>query len=124
MQYLDKNGVSYFWSKIVEKINESGSSLVIKSEVIEITETITPQMIYNLPLYYKVGNNSLEVYYCGNKLAKGQDYNEIGVLGDISNTIQFTDDVENLDMSEVEGFENFKETLEIIVLGNYTIPVK
>lgn len=121
MQYLDKNGVSYFWSKIVEKINESSSSLVIKSEVIEITKTITPQMIYNLPLYYKVGNNSLEVYYCGNKLRKGIDYNESGNQDEISNGIQFTDNIGDLDMSSVEGFEDFKEFLQIVVWGDYNV---
>ena len=50
----------------------------------------------------------------------GQDYNEVGTVGDISNTIQFLDSVGDLDMSGVEGFENFEETLEFIVRGEYS----
>ena len=50
----------------------------------------------------------------------GQDYNEVGTVGDISNTIQFLDSVGDLDMSSVEGFENFEETLEFIVRGEYS----
>lgn len=45
----------------------------------------------------------------------GQDYNEIGNAGEVSNTIQFTEAIGDLDMSDVEGFENFTETLEFIV---------
>ena len=68
-------------------------------------------------MYYEVGNDSLEVYYCSTKLQKGVDYNEIGNAGDVSNVIQFTDSVGDLDMSDVEGFE---ETLEFIVRGEYS----
>ena len=50
----------------------------------------------------------------------GQDYNEVGTVGDISNTIQFLDSLGDLDMSDVEGFENFTETLEFIVRGEYS----
>lgn len=59
------------------------------------------------------------MYYCGSKLEKGTDYNEIGSSGEVSNTIQFLDSVGDLDMSGVEGFENFEETLEFIVRGEY-----
>ena len=68
----------------------------------------------------KYGNNSLEVIYCSTKLVKGQDYNEIGNVGDVSNVIQFTDSIGDLDMSDVEGFEDFEETLEFIVRGDYS----
>lgn len=68
----------------------------------------------------KCGNNSLEIIYCGNKLVKGVDYNEIGNAGEASNIIQFLDSVGDLDMSDVEGFENFQETLEFIVRGEYS----
>lgn len=67
----------------------------------------------------KYGNNSLEVFYCGSKLEKGTDYNEVGTTGEVSNTIQFLDSVGDLDMSGVEGFEDFEETLEFIVRGEY-----
>lgn len=67
----------------------------------------------------RYGNNSLEVIYCGSKLAKGVDYNEVGTAGEVSNTIQFLDSVGDLDMSDVEGFEDFTETLEFVVKGEY-----
>lgn len=67
----------------------------------------------------RFGNNSLEVYYLGSKLEKGTDYNEIGTTGEVSNTIQFLDSVGDLDMSDVEGFEDFEETLEFVVRGEY-----
>ena len=69
----------------------------------------------------KYGNNSLEVYYCDTKLKKGVDYNEIGNVGEISNIIQFTESIGDLDMSDVEGFENFSETLEFVVRGEYSV---
>ena len=50
----------------------------------------------------------------------GTDYNEVGTAGDVSNVIQFTDSVGDLDMSDVEGFEDFEETLEFIVRGEYS----
>ena len=65
----------------------------------------------------KYGNNSLEVFYCGSKLIKGQDYNEVGNTGEVSNIIQFLDSIGDLDMSDVEGFEDFEETLEFIIRG-------
>lgn len=59
------------------------------------------------------------MYYLGSKLEKGTDYNEIGNTGEVSNIIQFLDSVGDLDMSGVEGFEDFEETLEFIVRGEY-----
>lgn len=38
----------------------------------------------------------------------------------MSNIIQFTEEIGNLDMSDVEGFEDFEETLEFIVRGEYS----
>ena len=57
------------------------------------------------------------MYYLGSKLEKGTDYNEIGNTGEVSNTIQFLDSVGDLDMSDVDGFEDFEETLEFIIRG-------
>lgn len=44
----------------------------------------------------------------------------MGNTGDVSNTIQFTEAIGDLDMSGVEGFEDFSETLEFIVRGEYS----
>ena len=72
-------------------------------------------ILYRQTCITKCGNNSLEIIYCSTKLIKNVDYNEIGNTGEVSNIIQFLDSVGDLDMSDVEGFENFEETLEFIV---------
>lgn len=94
--------------------------LPLKTEVVTLNSTIDANTNYTIPLKYKVGNNSLEINYCGSKLIKGADYNEVGTDGDVSNTIQFLDSVGDLDMSNVEGFEDFSETLEFVVRGEYS----
>ena len=93
--------------------------LPLKQASVSLSSTVSANTNYTIPLYYKVGNNSLEVIYCGSKLTKGTDYNEIGNTGEVSNTIQFLDSVGDLDMSDVEGFEDFAETLEFVVRGEY-----
>ena len=96
--------------------------LPLKQATVTLESTVNANTDYTLPsgMYYKVGNNSLEVIYCSTKLVKGQDYNEIGNTGEVSNIIQFLDSVGDLDMSGVEGFEDFSETLEFIVRGEYS----
>ena len=96
--------------------------LPLKQATVTLESTVNANTDYTLPsgMYYKVGNNSLEVIYCSTKLVKGQDYNEIGNVGEVSNVIQFTDSIGDLDMSDVEGFEDFEETLEFIVRGEYS----
>ena len=64
---------------------------------------------------YEVGNDSLEVYYCGTKLIKDVDYEEDGTAGQTTTWIKMLDTIGNLDMSDVEGFEDFEETLEFVV---------
>lgn len=94
--------------------------LPLKRATVTLSSTVNANTNYTLPVYYEVGNNSLEVIYCGSKLAKGVDYNEIGNSGEVSNIIQFLDSVGDLDMSDVDGFENFEETLEFVVRGEYS----
>lgn len=76
-------------TSLTEKDIPKTSTLTIT----EITKNIT------LPINYTVGNNSLEVYYDGEKLIKatkqdGTDghYLEIGTTDNTSNEIQITDD--------------------------------
>lgn len=97
--------------------------LPLKQATVTLESTVNANTDYTLPsgMYYKVGNNSLEVIYCSTKLVKGQDYNEIGNTGEVSNVIQFTDSIGDLNMSGVEGFEDFEETLEFIVRGEYSV---
>ena len=95
--------------------------LPLKTEVVTLNSKIDANTNYTMALKYKVGNNSLEVYYCDTKLKKGVDYLEIGENESISNTIQFLDSIGDLEMSEVEGFEDFEETLEFVVRGEYSV---
>ena len=89
----------------------------IQRATVTLSSTVNANTNYTLPsgMYYEVGNDSLEINYCSSKLIKGQDYVEVGTAGQVSNTIQFLDSIGDLDMSDVEGFENFEETLEFIV---------
>ena len=89
----------------------------IQRATVTLSSTVNANTNYTIPIYYEVGNNSLEINYCGSKLIKGQDYNEIGNSGEVSNIIQFLDSVGDLDMSDVDGFEDFEEKLEFIIRG-------
>lgn len=121
----------YAWNDSTQQWVELGSAtnldnVATKDEVdiqrasVTLESTVNANTNYTLPVYYEVGNNSLEVFYCGSKLEKGTDYNEIGNTGEVSNIIQFLDSVGDLDMSDVDGFENFEETLEFVVRGEYS----
>ena len=111
---LKAQNLNKMQDNIEEAINIQRASVTLES-------TVNANTNYTLPtnMYYEVGNNSLEVYYCDTKLKKGVDYNEIGNAGEVSNIIQFLDSVGDLDMSDVEGFEDFEETLEFVVRGEY-----
>ena len=107
---LKAQNLNLMQDNIEEAINIQRATVTLES-------TVNANTNYTLPInmYYEVGNDSLEINYCGSKLIKGADYNEVGTDGDVSNTIQFLDSVGDLDMSNVEGFEDFSETLEFIV---------
>ena len=106
-------------NKMQDNIEEA---INIQRASITLNSTVNANTSYTLPtgIYYKVGNNSLEVFYCDTKLIKGVDYNEVGTAGTVSNTIQFLDSIGDLDMSGVTGFENFAEILEFVIRGDYS----
>lgn len=110
---LNKDTFDTFQNNIENAINGTSS-------VIELTTTVESNTNYTIPLNYHVGANNLMILYCGTKMTLGKEYIEIGEAGTISNTIQFTDTLGNLDMSGVEGFEDFTETLEFVVRGDYS----
>lgn len=110
---LKAQNLNLMQDNIEEAINIQRATVTLES-------TVNANTNYTLPVYYEVGNNSLEVYYLGSKLEKGTDYNEIGNTGEVSNIIQFLDSVGDLDMSGVEGFEDFEEILEFVVRGEYS----
>ena len=101
-------------NKMQDNIEEA---INIQQANVTLSSTVNANTNYALPtgMYYEVGNDSLEVYYCSTKLQRGVDYNEIGNTGEVSNVIQFLDSIGDLDMSDVEGFEDFSETLEFVV---------
>lgn len=103
-------------NKMQDNIEEA---INIQRSTVTLSSTVNANTNYTIPLNYQVGNNSLEVIYCGSKLQKGTDYNEIGNTDEVSNIIQFLDSIGDLDMSDVEGFEDFEETLEFVVRGEY-----
>ena len=107
-------------NKMQDNIEEA---INIQRATVTLSSTVNANTNYTLPtgMYYEVGNDSLEINYCGSKLIKGVDYNEVGNTGEVSNIIQFTDSVGDLDMSDVEGFEEFVETLEFVVRGEYSV---
>ena len=106
-------------NKMQDNIEEA---INIQRATVTLSSTVNANTNYTLPtgMYYEVGNDSLEINYCGSKLIKGVDYNEVGTAGEVSNVIQFLDSIGDLDMSGVEGFEDFEETLEFIVRGEYS----
>ena len=105
-------------NKMQDNIEEA---INIQRATVTLSSTVNANTNYTLPsgMYYEVGNDSLEINYCGSKLIKGVDYNEIGNAGEVSNMIQFTEAIGDLDMSDVEGFEDFEEILEFVVRGEY-----
>ena len=44
--------------------------LPLKQETVTLESTVNANTNYTIPLSYKVGNNSLEVFYCTTKLEK------------------------------------------------------
>lgn len=55
------------------------------------TTPIAENTNYTIPLNYKVGSNTLDIYYMGEKLVKNEHYIEVGESGAVSNIIQFKD---------------------------------
>ena len=122
----------YAWNDSAQQWVELGSAtnldnvamkneIKIKRALVTLETIINANTNYSTVYPYEVGNDSLEVFYCTGKLQKGVDYNEIGNTGEVSNVIQFLDSIGDLDMSDVEGFEDFSETLEFIVRGEYSV---
>lgn len=89
--------------------------VIIKRSAIITTVQIPENTDYEIPIPYKVGNNSLEVYYMEDKLVKTTDdleghYKEVGEVGSISNKIQFDRWGQAVPINR---------TIEFIVRGNY-----
>lgn len=94
-------------NKLQDNIEEA---ITINRKVIKTETEIAENTNYTIPLYYQVGNNSLEIVYMGEKLIKDIHYKEIGDEGTISNTIQFFDWGMNVPTGR---------TIEFVVRGEY-----
>lgn len=67
-----------------------------KIQTVQVATVVTASAIaentnYTIPLKYRVGDNSLEIYYMQTKLTKDEHYIEVGAAGTTSNIIQFYD---------------------------------
>lgn len=93
-------------------INETNLNNIqtVQTAIVTTSTTIAQNTDYTIPLKYRVGDNSLEVIYMGEKLIKGTHYIEVGNTGEVSNTIQFY----NWGQAVPSG-----RTIEFIVRGVY-----
>mgnify|MGYP005756985563 CR=1 FL=1 len=79
----DENGIIHTFEIIepTEDEIEQDSDTPITAEVLNIMQTVQSEKItlneiisantnYTIPIYYRVGDNSLEVIYCSSKLVK------------------------------------------------------
>lgn len=91
-KYLDLSGLTHFLTKIKAYI--TNQTTMVQNHM-TTTQAIADNSKITIPVKYKVGNDSLEVYCMGEKLVKArpdqsQDghYIEVGSNGSISNQIQ------------------------------------
>ena len=54
-------------NKMQDNVEEA---INIQRATVTLSSTVNANTNYTVPFYYKVGNNSLEVYYCSTKLQK------------------------------------------------------
>ncbi|MEG0873046.1 MAG: hypothetical protein RSG48_03695 [Clostridia bacterium] len=73
------------------EIDALNSKTNIKSVLVKTTSQINQNTNYIIPSKYKVGCNTLDVFYQNCKLVKNENFKEIGALNSISNIIQFID---------------------------------
>ena len=98
-------------NEIKEVVNENADYIVINSYIITTETEIAENTDYEIPCYYKVGEDVLDIYYMGEKLIKDVHYKEIGENGTISNKIQFYNWGQAVPTNR---------TIEFIVRGVYT----
>ena len=75
------------------------------------TTLIAENTNYTIPVYYKVGSNTLDIYYMGEKLVKDEHYIEVGESGAVSNIIQFKDWGQSVPKDRI---------IEFVVRGEYS----
>lgn len=98
-------------NEIKEVVNENADYIVINSYIVTTETEIAENTDYEIPCYYKVGEDVLNIYYMGEKLIKDIHYKEVGTAGTISNKIQFYNWGQAVPTSR---------TIEFVVRGVYT----
>lgn len=67
---INDNDVLMILQKSENKRVTIDKLLPLKQETVTLESIVNANTNYTTPLSYKVGNNSLEVFYCGDKLQK------------------------------------------------------
>lgn len=80
----DKTKLDNIESGAQKNLTETHTTLTTTTPIEENTN-------YTIPVNYKVGSNTLDIYYMGEKLVKNEHYIEVGESGAVSNIIQFKD---------------------------------
>lgn len=101
----------------IEELEEQILNLTPHTYTYVVASDLQPGVNVTIPCYYKVGNNTLDVYLNGDKLIRSTDgtantghFVEVGTSGTSSNIIKSTSD-----WNFLEG-----DVLELIVRGTYT----
>lgn len=92
------------------KLKNLSESLVQNYYRLELTEELADNSQLEIPAYYKVGANVLEVYFMGALLIKDEHYTEVGETGTVSNLIQINNWGDTID----EGL-----SFEFVIKGSY-----
>ena len=103
---------------IMSIINLNKNDMKTNREIITVSNIITKDIDYTIPVKYVVGNKSLEIYHCGERLVLNKDYIEIGNTGTISQLIQFKENIGDIDVQNV--IEGFSESLEFVSRGDFS----
>ncbi len=102
---------------IMSVINSNKNAMKINREIITVSNVITKDEDYSIPVKYIVGSKSLEIFHCGEKLVLNKDYIEIGNTGTVSQLIQFKENIGDIDVQDI--IEGFNESLEFVSRGDF-----
>ena len=106
----DNNFSNAYKSKLDGIENGAQKNLTETHTTLTTTTTIAENTDYTIPVNYKVGSNTLDIYYMGEKLVKNEHYIEVGESGAVSNIIQFKDWGQSVPKDRI---------IEFVVKGEY-----
>lgn len=107
----DNNFSNAYKSKLDGIENGAQKNLTETHTTLTTTTPIAENTNYTIPAYYKVGSNTLDIYYMGEKLVKNEHYIEVGESGAVSNIIQFKDWGQSVPKDRI---------IEFVVKGEYS----